>query len=83
MKIELAMKLEFQKLEFFFFKIVFKFAEKFLMVLKFMELEHHKKFSKFVQLGVSSTFWRGGVGIEHYLGRSFSNKCNLYYEMNI
>ena len=75
-KIELAMKLEFLK------KIVFKFAESFLMVLKFMELEYHKKFSKFVQLGVSSTFWRG-VGIEHYLGRSFSNKCNLYYEMNI
>ena len=68
MKIELAMKLEFQKLEFFFFKIVFKFAENFLMVLKFMELEHYKKFSKFVQLGVSSTFWRVGVGIEHYLG---------------
>ena len=42
MKLEFAMKLEFQKLV-LFEKIYFKFAETFFMVLEFMKLEYHRK----------------------------------------
>ena len=42
LKLEFAVKLKFQKLE-FFEKIYFKFAGKFFMLLEFMELEYHGK----------------------------------------
>jgi len=41
LKLEFAVKLKFQKLK-FFEKIAFKFARKFLIVLKFHELEYYQ-----------------------------------------